>query len=272
MTYIKYLYLFILAGLVVLNSCKSNSPVSNDPPEGNYFKVYTIEQSGIKLEMYSATANRLVTGYNDLGFKVFVNNQEKQTGFLKFFPKMYHNIGGTMHSSPTSPNFLYDQDKSMFMGYASFFMLSDSNSNWYGFYNYNNSESVDSVWFSVDTASFAQIRYFVDYTAGDSYFITLVSPFNPKQGPNVLKCLLHKSNDDINYTQIDNAEMFIRPWMETMGHGSSNNVNPAYKGGGIYEGNANFNMSGIWYVYDSIKVSGNFITGSPPPKFTFDVP
>ena len=177
-----------------------------------------------------------------------------------------------MHSSPTSPSFLYDQNKSMFMGYASFFMVSDSSSFWFGFYNYYDMETIDSVIFNVESSSTSQVRYFVDYNAGDSYYLTLVSPFYPKQGPNVLQCILHKSNDDIVFTQIDNAEMFIRPWMETMGHGSSNNLHPSYKGGGIYEGSANFNMSGIWYVYDSIKVNNNFITSAPPPKFIFDVP
>jgi hypothetical protein len=234
--------------------------------------IYAVEESNTKFELYSATANKLVTGYNDLGFKVFINNQEKIDGFVKFFPKMYHFTGSIMHSSPTSPSFLFDQSKSMFMGYASFFMVSDSNSDWYGFFNYNDAASIDSVIFNVELSSTSQVKYFVDYYAGDSYYLTLVSPFYPKQGPNNLRCILHKSNDDIIFAQIDNAEMFIRPWMETMGHGSSNNIHPIYRGGGIYEGTANFNMSGIWYVYDSIKVNGNYITPAPPPKFIFDIP
>jgi len=265
-------YLLIFAGLVILYSCKSESPVVPENNQNGYIKLYTIEGSNAKFELYSATANKLVTGYNDLGFKVFVNNQEKTDGFFKFYPKMYHFVGSNMHSSPTSPSFLYDQSKSMFTGYASFFMVSDTSSNWYGFFNYNDAVSIDSSLFIVGSVSFSQVRYFVDYNAGNSYYMTLVSPFYPKQGPNVFKCILHLSNDDINFAQIDNAEMFIRPWMEAMGHGSSNNVHPTYKGGGIYEGTANFNMSGVWYVYDSIKVNGNVITPAPLPKFIFDVP
>lgn len=268
----KIYYFLILAVLAVFYSCKTESPVVPENTQSGYTKLFTVEQSNISFEIYSATANRLLTGYNDIGFKVYINNEEKTGGFVKFFPKMYHFVGGSMHSSPTSPSFLYDQNKSMFMGYISFFMLSDSLSTWYGFYNYNDTERIDSVIFYVESSSTSQVKYFVDYSAGDSYYLTLVSPFYPKQGQNILKCILHKSNDDIVFTQIDNAEMFIRPWMETMGHGSSNNVHPSYKGGGIYEGSANFNMSGVWFVYDSIKVSGNFITPAPPPKFIFDVP
>lgn len=268
----RFYYFLTLSGLLMLNACKSESPVVPENTQNSYSLIYTVEGSGTKFELYSATANRLLTGYNDLGFKVYLNNQEKTDGFVKFFPKMYHFVGSNMHSSPTSPSYSYDQNKSMFMGYASFFMVSDSSSFWYGFYNYNNIASVDSVLFNVDVSSTSQVRYFVDYVAGNSYYLTLVSPFYPKQGQNVLQCVLHKSNDDIIFTQIDNAEMFIRPWMETMGHGSSNNVHPVYKGGGIYEGTANFNMSGVWYVYDSIKVNGSFITPAPPPNFIFDVP
>lgn len=268
----KFLYFILFAALVVFYSCKSDSPVTPENSQNDYFKLYTFEQSNLKFELYSATANTLKTGYNDLGFKVFINNTEKTDGFFKFVPKMYHTVVFNWHSSPTSPSFTYDQSKNMFMGYASFFMVSDTSSHWYGFFNYNDEASIDSVLFTVDTSSRSQVKYFVDFTAGDSYYLTLVSPYYPKQGPNVFKCILHKSNDDLNFSQIDNAVMFIRPWMEAMGHGSSNNVNPVYKGGGIYEGSANFNMSGYWDVYDSIKVNNTFITPAPPPRFTFDIP
>ena len=266
----KIYYNLIFAGLLVLYSCQSESPVVPENTQSSYTKLFSVEESNTKFDFYSATANRLLTGYNDIGFKVYINNQEKTDGFVKFFPKMYHFQLSPMHSTPTSPSFVYDQNKSMFI--ASFLMYSDSGSNWYGFYDFNNLASIDSVMFIVESSNLSQVKYFVDYSAGNSYYLTLVSPFYPKQGPNIFKCILHKSNDDIIYTQIDNAEMFIKPWMETMGHGSSNNVHPSYKGGGIYEGTANFNMSGVWYVYDSIKVNGNFITPAPPPKFIFDIP
>jgi hypothetical protein len=268
----KFLYFILFAALVVFYSCKSDSPVTPENSQDTYFKLYTFEQSNVKFELYSATANTLKSGYNDLGFKVFINNEQKTDGFFKFVPKMYHLVVNNWHSSPTSPSFSYDQSKSMFMGYASFLMVSDSGSQWYGFYNYNDETSIDSVMFNVQASGLSQVRYFVDVNAGDSYYITLVSPFYPKQGPNVLRCILHKSQNDISFTQIDNAQMYIRTWMETMGHGSSNNVHPAYIGGGIYEGSANFNMSGVWSVYDSIKIGSNFITPVPPPKFNFDVP
>jgi hypothetical protein len=268
---LKILYFLFLVSAVILYSCKSESPLSPEN-SSNYTKVLTASSSNTKLEIYSATANWFVTGYNDIGFKIFINEQAQTTGYVKFFPKMYHFGNVAMHSSPTSPQYNYNQDKEMFTGYVSFLMITDTNSHWFGFANYNNTAAVDSFTFTVDTSSTAQVKYIYDISQGHSYYLTLVNPFHPKQGPNIFQCILHQSDDDIVFAQIDNAQMFIRPWMEAMGHGSSNNVHPVYKGGGIYEGNANFNMSGYWYVYDSIKVQNNFITSTPEPKFTFDVP
>jgi hypothetical protein len=257
--------------LIIFYSCKSESPLSPEN-NGNYTKVLTASSSNTKLEIYSSTANRFVTGYNDIGFKIFINEQAQTTGFVKFFPKMYHFGNVAMHSSPTSPQYIYNQEQEMFTGYISFLMITDTNSHWFGFANYNNTAAVDSFAFRVDTSSTSQVRYILDFNQGHSYYLTLVSPFHPKQGPNVLQCMLHQSDDEVVFTQIDNAQMYIKPWMEAMGHGSSNNVHPVYKGGGIYEGSANFNMSGYWYVYDSIKVQNNVITSTPAPKFNFDVP
>lgn len=269
----KISYYLILLAAVVLSSCKSESPVAPENTASNYSLILTATASNTKIEMYSATANRLVTGYNSIGFKVFINDQPQTDGFVKFLPKMYHfTIGGPMHHTPASPNYYYDSDNKVFTGYVSFLMNSDSNAHWYGFVNYNNAAAVDSFLLSVDTSSTCQIRYFIDEVHQHSYFMTLAKPFNPEQKPNVFQCLLHLSDNDIDYTEIDNAAMYIRPWMEAMGHGSSNNRDPVYIGGGIYEGQVNFNMPGQWYVYDSIKVNNEFITPTPPPKFIFDVP
>jgi hypothetical protein len=60
------------------------------------------------------------------------------------------------------------------------------------------------------------------------------------------------------------------PWMDAMGHGSTNNVHPHPIGGGIYEGNVNFNMPGEWSVYDTVYYGNIKITPNTPPKFIFN--
>jgi hypothetical protein len=131
--------------------------------------------------------------------------------------------------------------------------------------------SIDSALFFVKLFSYSKVVFFLDAAAGFAYFITLVSPYVAVQGPNIFQCLLHRTNDDINYHEIVGAEMFIKPWMESMGHGSPGNENPVYIGGGIYRGKANFTMPGLWSLYDSIRYESRFITPTPPPKFSFNV-
>lgn len=267
---------FIILAITTLTlvSCGDNNVINpTDPPQSNYNKILTAESGSSKIELYNATANFFASGYNDLGIKFYVNNQLKTTGFVKFKPKMYHYFPNSpMHSSPASPEFTYNSDKGMFMGYASILMPTDTSMFWVGFFNYNNEASVDSVLFNVNSLNTSQVKMFNEPIGGWTYFITLISPYYPSQGLNNFKCLLHRTNNDIDYTEITNAQMFIRPWMDAMGHGSSNNVHPVYISGGVYEGSVNFNMSGLWSVYDSIKVDNTTITPQVSPKFTFDVP
>jgi hypothetical protein len=72
--------------------------------------------------------------------------------------------------------------------------------------------------------------------------------------------ILHTTADQTKYNEVSNAQMYIRPWMPTHGHGSSSNVNPVFTSYGKYEGKANFTMPGQWYVFDSIIVNNQTIT------------
>lgn len=266
-----YYSIFLLA--IILYSCKSDSPVSNDPPVNSvYTKIFTKDTNNIRFEIWSASASNLVYGYNDIGFKVFINNVEQKSGFVKFPIKMYHFFPNSpYHASPISNNFPYNNEKSVFAGYVIFTMVPDTQSAWYGFFNYNDQNLIDSVYFPVVSSSVNKVLAFADNIGGYTYLSTLVSPLYPRQGLNDFKCLLHRTTDDKNYEQIDAAQMYIFPWMPQMGHGSSGNENPVFIGGGIYQGKVNFNMPGTWTVADSIYYENRFITPVPSPKFTFDV-
>jgi len=266
------IYILILFAGLLLYSCSNDSTTnSNEPVNTDYQKIYTSESGSKKIECWSSTGNSIYYGYNNIGFKVYEGGIEKKTGFVKFYPKMYHSLNSPMHSSPVSSIFNYSSDKGFFTGYASFTMLSDSVSFWYGFHNYNNEFSIDSVLFNVAASDVNQIRAWDNIYTGHTYILTLINPNYPKVGLNTFECLFHRTNDDKIYTEITDADMFIKPWMPSHGHGSSSNENPVYTSGGIYSGKANFTMAGTWEVYDSIKVSGEFVTPKPPPKFIFDV-
>jgi hypothetical protein len=261
----------ILLLAVVMYACKSDSPNSADPPANNsYMKIFTKDSNNIRFEIWSTNSN-LLYGYNDMGFKVFINNQQQTTGFVKFYPKRYNISGGTFQSSPVKEEFLYNTDKTIFKGYSVFLYPTDASNNWFGKFNYNNQNEFDSVSFTVSNSSVNKILSFTENGGSYNYFITLISPLYPKQGLNDFNCLLHRTTDNQNFEQVDAAQMYIFPWMPLMGHGSGSNVNPVYIGDGVYQGNVNFNMPGSWTVADSIFNDNHFITPVPSPRFNFDV-
>jgi hypothetical protein len=151
--------------LFIFFRCSEDNPVSkNEEPTNNpYVKVVTAENSTLKFEIWSSTASTLRYAYNKIGFKVFENNQEKSSGFVKFFPKMYHWSNSPMHSTPVKAQFDYDNALQMFTGYIIFTMVSDTSGTWYGFYNYNNQLNLDSAIFSVSQYTSGQIRLFNDF-------------------------------------------------------------------------------------------------------------
>lgn len=266
-----FLILTVLLAMFIWG-CKSD-PVSGD--EGNtpngYVKIYTAQQNNAKFEVWSSTsAVSFIYGYNEIGFKVLLNDVAQTSGFVKFTPTMYHGLGGPQHTTPTDDMFNYDADKSLFTGYA-VFMMYDTSAFWAGRFNYNNSAAVDSFPFQIQYSSVSQVLGWDNVTTQRSYVLTLISPGSPRIGLNTVDVLLHESADLLTFTEVESAEMFIKPWMETMGHGSGNNTNPVSIGGGKYRGEANFTMAGEWFLYDSIKVNNQFITRTPPPKFIFDV-
>jgi len=266
------LLITIIFSVIFFSGCSDNTVNNKEDltTSTDYIKVATAEGGNIKFEVWSATANVQRYGYNKVGFKVYENNQEKTSGFVKYLPKMYHWPGSPTHTTPVKTKYEYDASLHLFSGYIIYLMVTDSLSFWYGFYNYNDQLRVDSVLFNVEQYTSAQVKLFTDYQAGLGYFITLVKPYSPVQGANKFQCMLHRTSDYIYFEQVDDAQMYIMPWMVTMGHGSTHNLHPQYIGDGIYEGTVNFTMSGEWDVYDTVYYQNRKITPNNPPKFVFN--
>jgi len=105
------------------------------------------------------------------------------------------------------------------------------------------------------------------------YLITVLEPMEAVRNVNTFRCMLHESWDFIDFTQVNHAQMYIRPWLDSLQHASSGNENPVDKGEGIYEGKINFDYSGLWNVYDSVYYNSKWITTqNPPPSIVFIVP
>ncbi|RPI16086.1 MAG: hypothetical protein EHM58_12645 [Ignavibacteriae bacterium] len=272
----KTLLFILFAFTLILYACKDN-PTVIEPPVSNtgYKKVMDAVSGSTKFEIYKNGSENLTFGYNEIGFKVFLDNQEQTSGFVKFTPRLYDNVptpGWVCQSAPVSSRFERDAN-GYFIGYANFIKATSSPFTWYGFFNYNDQANADSVVFNVNASSQAQLLSFRGPSPDTNWYcITLISPFTPKYGLNEFKCMLHTSADQTGYTEVENAEMIIWPWMPSMNHGSSSNINPTYSGKGVYTGRVNLVMSGGWEVYDTVRVSGNTVTPIPTPKFIFDCP
>lgn len=267
----KKLLLLVFAA-VFIYSCNKDNPVSNETPvSSDYVKLFTVDSAGMKYEFYSKTGSSLFVGYNEIGFRVYQNGTEQKTGYVNYVPVMFHTTGPG-HGTPVSSKFNYNESEGLFTGYASYIMLSDSTSRWFGDYGYNDLDFIRHREFSVIPGTGNQMHYWLDAAgSGMLYLLTIVAPKDALVGLNDFKCILHSTVDQFTYNEVDSASMYIKPWMPSHGHGSSSNTNPAFQSHGMYKGVANFTMAGQWYLYDSISVNGNFITPNPTFYFVFDV-
>ncbi len=256
---------------VIFYGCSKDNPVTveNNTPS-DYTKIYTAESGTNKFEVYSLSSTNFVYGFNDIGFKVYVNNTEQTTGFVKFRSTMWHGLGGPSHSIPVSDKFIYNSEKNLFTGYTIFIMY-DTTAFWTSDFNYNDAVFIDSSLIDPSYSTKTQIFGWDNIVVEHTYFLTMISPSAPRVGLNEVDFMLHQTNTMVDYAEVNDAQMFIRPWMEAMGHGSSNNTDPVMVSPGRYKGTANFNMAGEWFLYDSIKVNGTFITNTPSPKFILQV-
>ena len=264
-------YTIIICIAILFYSCGDN-PITINNPSDAYLKVITAQNGNLRFEVWSASGDSLMSGYNRIGFKVFQNNQPKSDGFVKFTAKMYHTGGSGLHGTPVESSYSYNQPLEMFTGYIIMLMPSDTTSNWYGFYNYNNQLYIDSARFDVGWNQLTKFKIFVDLNTTLKYLITVIEPLNPARNMNNFKCLLHESTDFIYFTQVNTAQMYIKPKLDSLNHISTGNVNPVYTGDGIYSGELNFDYPGLWKVLDSIYYNNKWITQTDPPWIVFNVP
>lgn len=268
----RYFYsCFVLASLFWMSCGDSTGPLLQNENTDTYRKIITAENGNLRFELWTTGNDTLMTGYNKVGFKVFEGTNEKTTGYVKFYAKMFHFTSTDFHATPVEPQYNYDASLGMFTGYIIMLMPSDTSSRWYGYYNYNGEFSVDSANFDVGWDTRTKFKIFTDLGAQLSYLITITSPVNPVRGLNDFSCLLHESPDFVNFTQVNTANMYLLPKLDSLNHTSEGNINPVYLGGGIYKGKVNFDIPGGWKVYDSIYYNNRCITQNGTPYIYFDV-
>lgn len=256
-----------------LTACGNDSTTGVQTVQHDVYKKAVTAQSGsTAFEIWTVGKDTLMSGYNKVGFKVFSSGAEMRSGFVKFYARMYHLDASSYHSTPVEPVYYFNQSLEMYTGYIIMLMPSDSVSPWYGFYSYNDSLNVDSLRFDVGWNQKARFKIFDDIEAQMGYLITMVTPEDPVKGFNDFTCLLHQSPDFLSFTQVNTAQMYIAPKLDSLNHVSNGNTNPVYTSEGLYKGRVNFDYSGAWMVYDSINYNNRWITKDGTPIIYYSVP
>lgn len=239
-----------------------------------YKEILFVTTGNFKIVLFITGYDSLTTGYNEVFFKVYKDNSEQNSGFVKLFPKMWM-TPTYVHSTPVSVRFDYNNTIGYYSGYVIFNMpTSPPDVVWYSEISYTDANNVtyqaDSTAMYVIYHQEKQWRFFYDTTDQSTYMLSLLKPFTPNLGLNDFDVMLHKTDAQLyNHEQINNAEMFIAVYETDSTNFSSGNVSPIPNSDGIYRGKVNFPYTDSWIVSDTIRYLGKYITNNPPPIPTF---
>jgi hypothetical protein len=100
---------------------------------------------------------------------------------------------------------------------------------------------------SLAVADTGHARTFVNSMV--KYVVSLDYPTAPAVGLNPVVVTLHSTMDmGMSFMPVSDATIVAVPWMTSMSHGSTGNVNPALVSNGRYQGTLAFSMAGTWDI------------------------
>lgn len=200
-------------------------------------------------------------GYNKLYLKLEgTDHTEVDDAHIQVSPVMHMTDMGMMHACPYSqPS--EDLVNGMFPFYAVFQMASYDSGHWMlgvDFHNHHNDKEGE-VEFEIPVMSSALVK--MPMVNGATYIIALVDPVAPVVGLNDITFAIFKKESMMSFPAVDGFALTMVPTMPSMGHGSTNNVDPVGVGGGMYEGTVNYSMTGDWRIdLDGVKDTVSFST------------
>lgn len=267
----QLLLLIPLLLLFVLSSCRESAVAP--PPVDNFKEIASANLPGdYNISLFINSGDSLTTGYNDIFLKVKKNSTEQNSGYVKFFPKMWM-TPTYMHSTAVSERFNYENSSGYYKGYSVFSMVTDPLQGvvWYGVFTYvdgqgNSFVQQDSTPLYTSNHPEKQWRFFFDSTDQSVYMFTLVNPFSASVGLNDITVLLHKTEPHlIVHQELHDAVMSISVYDINTYNQSAGNISPVPGSDGFYHGKINISYSGEWKMCDTIRYQGRLITNNPPP-------
>ena len=159
-------------------------------------------------------------------------------------------MGGMNHSAPAENPTSTTAEDGKFPCHVVFTMAADEG--WFlnvtVFDPVGDREGVATIPVKVGAISPARVLNRTPLDGSGSMVVALVNPWHPEVGQNEFEVVIHRMGSMMDYTPVENLSLTIDPQMPSMGHGSSNNVNPSHTGAGHYVGTANFTMPGTWVI------------------------
>jgi hypothetical protein len=248
-SHIILIIIIALPGLLI-SGCDLNT--NNPDPADDLFELATSSIDNYTVTVY--TTDPVSVGYNLLYFDVKRGaNDRLSSAEITLTPLM--DMGAHSHSSPVwQPGPERDAFYQLFGGAFIATMPSGDMGSWQLIIDVTDPQTGTSFSLPVDVTVAQSSRVKV-FTASNEqrYILTWIQPAEPKVGSNNLIVTLHRRESMMSFPAVDDLTIEIRPWMESMGHGSNNNEHPASTGSGFYQGRVNFNMSGDWRVYFTLK-------------------
>lgn len=236
----RLLSLACLIGISMLVTACTSSTDPVDRPRASTLIASTVKDD-LRLEVYADHA--LVTGYNDVYFKVYRGGVLDRHAHLHMTPMMY--MGSHDHACPSmAPAQTPDAD-GFYKAAVIFTMPSDS----LWFLNMevhdegHTTEAALSLRVPVGSGNTVNV---LRSGANATMVVTILPPSAWKEGMNNVTVLLHTTEDGLNFVAVDNATLTLTPSMPSMGHGSHGNIDPKPVGGGWYQGAVNLIMRGEW--------------------------
>lgn len=253
-TKVYLLILPLLIFAIIFQACNSSNPVTPVNPTGmiSYGSMYAVGGKA-KVELFAADSFRV--GYNKIYMKFTdsASNNIIDDAHVSAVP--YITSGVTTISSayqkPAGENPTHDN---MYEGAVIFPSEGMGSDRWYlkiHIHNHSVDPAVSGDAMFMDLKVHNNDGKFSTTVGPDglTYYWAYVEPKTPVVGMNNFEFYAYKKMSNLSFPAVDSLNVVVKPWMESMGHGSPNNENPVFQSSGLYKGKVNFTMSGDWRLY-----------------------
>jgi hypothetical protein len=244
--------IILAAGMI---SCDSSNN-DNQIPEPDLYRIGEFTDNGVTVTAYSVIP--AFVGYNKIYLDVRSEGEQPEFLDIEFLPVMH--MEAHSHSSPVEPpGPLRSGEFNLFDAAVVFTMPSGMMGSWELQIIVREGSQPDILAEGTIDVDVEESNRVISFMTEDEsrYILTWVRPVDPQTGSNDLVVTLHERESMMSFPPVTDADIEFEPWMPSMDHGSSNNVDPVHGSNGHYSGTVNFNMTGDWELRFDITRNGD---------------